>query len=105
MPPAERTICCRGRRSAAARSAGARQRLATGYGAAAGHARPVSDANAGTVSAAALAWPVNDNPRVLRREGAGPSPLSGSHGEGPLPRERHAPRGGPPPVLLSPPPP
>jgi len=43
VPPTERTICCRGRRSATAR------------GAAAGHARPVSDANASMVSAAPLA--------------------------------------------------
>jgi len=58
VPPTERTICCRRRRSAAARSAGARQRLATAYSAPAGHARPVSDANASTVSAAARARPV-----------------------------------------------
>ena len=38
-PPTERTICCCRCRSAAARSAGARQRLATAYGAPAGHAR------------------------------------------------------------------
>jgi hypothetical protein len=46
VPAAERTICCRGRCSAAARSAGVRQRLATACGPAAGHARPVSGANA-----------------------------------------------------------
>jgi hypothetical protein len=68
-----------------ARSAGAGQRLATAYGAAAGQARPVSDANASRVSAAALAWPVSDEPRVSRRERSGRDPFSGEPGRGPSP--------------------
>jgi AAA ATPase domain len=47
---------------------------AAAYGAAAGHARLVSDANASTVSAAAQAWPVNDDPRFDGGSGqAGPA--------------------------------
>jgi hypothetical protein len=66
------------------------QREEHAHSAPAGHARPVSDANASTVSAAARAWPVMTARGVRRRQRSARTRSSEGQVEGLLEAERHA---------------
>ena len=65
-----------------------RRAAASGYGVRGGSR--AGPAGAGAVSAAALAWPVSDDPRVSRRERSGRARFREGQVEGLLEAERHA---------------